>query len=142
MGEIVNSKTTFGVGVYFCVHDIFVDQGQQLISEERCSGVDKCNSLGLVDVCHNLVRVHTTTTFRAGNSANLNKRIYQAKVDHFFYSENKLLGQRENTIENLELLHWLLWLDTHQNLILSELPLEKLLIGQDKGHARLSGNVD
>lgn len=51
----------FGVGVYFCVHNSRVNQGQQLVSEERRSSVDKFNSLGLVDVCHNLVHAHKQT---------------------------------------------------------------------------------
>lgn len=61
----------FGVGVYFCVRDSCVNQGQQLISEERCSSVDKFNSLGLVNVYDNLVRVQTTTMFIAENIGHL-----------------------------------------------------------------------
>lgn len=46
--------------LYFCVCDGCLHQGEQVISEERCSRVNKSKSLGLIDVCHNLsAHMHT-----------------------------------------------------------------------------------
>lgn len=42
----------------------------------------------------------------------------------------------------LELLHRLFRLHSSQDLILAHLPLQKLLVGQDKGHSTLAGDVD
>lgn len=125
-----NSKQSmaFGVGVYFCVQNSCVNQGHQLISEERCSSVNKLNPLGLVDVGHNLAHAHTnkqTKVFIAGKNSKRQKEIV-----------------KEQIAWNLEVLHWLRWLDTHQNLILSKLPLEEFFVGQHKCHSRLSSNVD
>lgn len=63
--NLINNGIDIFLTLYLCVCDYFLHQGQQLVGEEGCSGLNKSNSLGLVDVCNNLSPETQTLTLLA-----------------------------------------------------------------------------
>lgn len=46
---------------HLCVCHSFLDKGEQVVGEERCSRFNESQTLGLIDVCHNLSPRETET---------------------------------------------------------------------------------
>lgn len=67
LGTIFNHRDTKDLFLtpHLCVCNSFLHKGEQLVGEERCTGFNESQTLGLIDVCHNLSQRQTETEVKA-----------------------------------------------------------------------------
>lgn len=61
LGPIFNRRGTEDLFLtpHLCVCHSFLDKGEQFVGEERCTGFNESQTLGLIDVCYNLSQRET-----------------------------------------------------------------------------------
>lgn len=118
----IGTKDLF-LSPYLCVCHSFLDKGEQVIGEECCTGFNESQTLGLIDVCHNLSQREMETEVK-------------------FIKTQSCDSEVETSGSHLKLLHRQFGCDPGQKLVLAHFSLKQLLIGQDKIHSAVSRNVD